>query len=356
MLTAVIALGAARGLANLPEAPIRWRLGPALRWLRPTEDLSPAAALVPILAGSMAVLLATAGTIVAVMDQQRLPDLPFTDQAGLAALALAGGLVAIGLVVGGPSALRRCLFAAGLTIGIVSITEFSAPWYVVTWGALAVGAAWMSRIDGKGVVSYRRMAVGALGVLAGLALAEAPPTRLVVDLGGVPPHTLLVSGATLAVGSLMIALAAVARVARGHWPASWVTGLAAVAGASGLYLLSIGTVDVFAGEAEGLTYRSWARIEELGKEAHVALSVLWTAVGVVVLGLGLLLQRAELRVAGLVVLAMATVKVFLFDLSSLDLAYRVITLLFLGLLLIISAYAWSRMRPAPPSQNGHART
>jgi hypothetical protein len=354
MFTAVIAIGAARGLASLPEPPIRWRLGPALRWLRPTEDLSPAAALVPILAGSMAVLLATAGTVAAVIDQQRLPGVPFTDQAGLAALALAGGLVAIGLVVGGAAALRRCLFAAGLTIGIVSIVEFPAPWYVVAWGALAAAASWMSQIDGQGLVSYRRMAFGALTVLSGLALVEAPPTRLVVDAGGVPPHLLLVSSATLALGCLTIALAAVAIIGREHWPAGRITSLTALAGASALYLLSIGTVDVFAGEAYGVAYGSWVRIDELAKEAHVALSVLWTAVGVVVLGLGLLRRRAELRVAGLVVLAMATVKVFLFDLSSLDVAYRVITLLFLGLLLVASAYAWSRMRPSPTSRDVHA--
>ena len=354
MFTAVIAIGAARGLASLPEPPIRWRLGPALRWLRPTEDLSPAAALVPILAGSIAVLLATAGTVVAVFDQGWLPEVPFIDQAGLSALALAGGLVAIGLVVGGAPALRRCLFAAGLTLGVVSIAEFPAPWYVVAWGALATAAAWMSKIDSQGLVSYRRMAFGALAVLAGLALVEAPPTRLVVGAGGVPPHLLLVSGATLALGCLTVALATVAIIGRERWPASRITSLAALAGASALYLLSIGTVDVFAGEAHDLAYGSWVRIDELAKEAHVALSVLWTAAGVVVLGFGLLLRRVELRVAGLVVLGMATVKVFLFDLSSLDVAYRVITLVFLGLLLVGSAYAWGRMRPMPTSRGVRA--
>jgi uncharacterized membrane protein len=49
-----------------------------------------------------------------------------------------------------------------------------------------------------------------------------------------------------------------------------------------------------------------------------------------------------LRLAGLGVLALATVKVFVIDLSSLDVAYRVIVLIVLGLLLVISAYAWTR--------------
>ena len=64
------------------------------------------------------------------------------------------------------------------------------------------------------------------------------------------------------------------------------------------------------------------------------------------LGLGLVLRRASLRFAGLMVLTLATAKVFIIDLASLDVAYRVITLIVLGLLLVASAYAWTRMRPS----------
>jgi uncharacterized membrane protein len=122
--------------------------------------------------------------------------------------------------------------------------------------------------------------------------------------------------------------------------------LAALAGAVALYLLSIGVVDIFAIEAYGLGHKDWARVDELAKEAQVALSVLWTLVGVVVLGIGLLARRANLRLAGLVVLALATAKVFVVDLGSLDVAYRVITLIVLGLLLVASAFAWTHLRPA----------
>lgn len=366
MVTAVISLGAPRGVTFLPERRIRWRLGPALRWLRPTGETARNASLLPTWTGAVAAGLAIAGTTVAVVDQSRLPSVPFTDQAGLCALALAGGFVAIGIVLGGATSLRRCLFAAGLTIGMVSITELAAPWYVLVWAALAAGAAWMSLFDDRGIVSYRHMALGALSVLAALAIVEAPPTRLMVDVGGVPPHPLLLSEATLALGTLTMAIMAVAAIARA--PGRLVAGLGAIAGAAALYLLSVGTVDIFAGEAYGLGYRDWDRIDELAKEAQVALSILWTAVGVFVLGLGLLLRRANLRIAGLVVLALSTVKVFLFDLSALDVAYRVITLLVLGLLLIASAYAWNRMKPGhaaesegegggpvPTSHDAHAR-
>ena len=77
----------------------------------------------------------------------------------------------------------------------------------------------------------------------------------------------------------------------------------------------------------------------------MALSITWAAVGVLVTAAGLLLKRAELRTAGLAVLALASAKVFVFDLASLDIAYRVITLIVLGVLLIASALAWTRLKP-----------
>ncbi|MGD8487160.1 MAG: DUF2339 domain-containing protein [Chloroflexota bacterium] len=357
MAIAVIATGAPRWIRYLPERRIRWRLGPALQWIRPTQDTAPIAAYAPLSAAAIATGLAFAGTLLLVIDQGRLPEVPFTDQAGLATLALAGGFAAMGVVAGGAANLRRGLFAAGLVIGVVSITQIASPRYVLVWTGLAVGAALMSRVDAAGVLSYRRMAFGALAVLAVLAFVEAPPDRLVVEYGGVPPHPLLASEASLGIGSLALALAVVAGIGYRHWPRTIVVGLAALAGSAILYLLSVGTVDVFAGEAYGLRVFDRGRLDELVKEAQVALSVLWTAVGVVVLGAGLILRQAELRIAGLAVLGLATVKVFLVDLSSLDVAYRVITLIVLGLLLIVSAYAWSRMKPGQPSgrAGGHGR-
>ena len=133
---------------------------------------------------------------------------------------------------------------------------------------------------------------------------------------------------------------------------------AGVAGVSALYLLSVGVVDVFAGQVGGPPPVSDDRLDVLAKEAQTALSVVWTVVG---FGIGgrLLLRRSELRLAGLAVLALATVKVFIVDLSSLDVAYRVVVLIVLGLLLVVSAYAWTRrVKPAEtgerPAKSGGA--
>ncbi|MEA2027263.1 MAG: DUF2339 domain-containing protein, partial [Chloroflexota bacterium] len=351
---ALVTIGSPHWLARLPERPITWQLGPALEWLRPHGDLSPTTSILAMTAGTGAIILATLGTVmavIAVLDQRVLPDIPFTDRAGLSALLLAGGYVAIGILRDGPDNLRRGLIAAGLTIGVVSITEVPAPWYVIVWAALAVGAAWLSRDDDHGWLKYRYASLGALAVVALFALVEAPPERLVVRPLGVEPHLFLVSDATLTLGVLAVALALVA--------AAWTsrsermaTAVASAAGVVALYLLSIAVVDVFASEAYGLGYRGAGRIDELAKEAQVALSLLWTVVGVVTLGVGLVLRRANLRFAGLVMLTLATAKVFVIDLASLDIAYRVITLMVLGTLLVASAYAWTRMRPSATTDHG----
>ena len=349
---ALLTIGARRWLALLPERSITWRLGPALEWLRPHEDMSATTSLLATTAGVGAIMLATAGTVIAVVAQDRLPDIPFTDRAGLSAVLLSGGYVSIAILRGGPDSLRRGLVAAGLTIGIASVTQLASPWYVVVWATLAVAAAWLSRSDDRGWLKYRYMSFAALAVVALLALTEGPPDRLAVQPLGIEPHFFLVSRATLALGALAVALTLVA--------AAWTnrserlaTAVASAAGLVSLYLLSIGIVDVFAGQADGLGYRELARVDELAKEAQVALSVMWTIVGVVTLGVGLALRRANLRFAGLVVLTLATSKVFLVDLASLDVAYRVITLIVLGALLVASAYAWTRMRPSAATDHDH---
>ena len=113
-----------------------------------------------------------------------------------------------------------------------------------------------------------------------------------------------------------------------------------LASASFVYLASIAVVDVVAMQAGGSV-----SIEELRTRGQVALSVLWAVLGVVAFVAGLQRHRPELRHAGLALLGLATLKVFLFDLSALDVAYRVISLIVLGLVLLASAGLWQRSQP-----------
>ena len=48
-------------------------------------------------------------------------------------------------------------------------------------------------------------------------------------------------------------------------------------------------------------------------------------------------------------LGLATIKVFLVDLSGLDVAYRVVSLIALGVLLLVGAGLWQRAQPGKDS-------
>jgi len=132
------------------------------------------------------------------------------------------------------------------------------------------------------------------------------------------------------------------------------------AGISFAYLLSVAVVDVFALRVGGSV-----SVTELRTQAQVALSVLWAVLGVIAFMTGLWFRLDDLRRAGLALLAVATAKVFLFDLSALDVAYRVVSLIALGLLLLTSAWLWQRLGPGsadstqapvdePPPADGQA--
>jgi uncharacterized membrane protein len=189
----------------------------------------------------------------------------------------------------------------------------------------------------------------ALGAVFVAAMVIVPPSRLVVTTNGIAPHLPLVSEASLVLGALLAGLLLAALL---HRTAPRVGVALACAGVTGLYLISVGVVDIFAAEAFGPPSATLQRSDALAKQAHVALSILWAAVGLAVTAAGLVLKVSALRMAGLAVLGLATAKVFLFDLASLDIAYRVITLLVLGVLLVAAAWVWMRLNPSSSTSEG----
>jgi uncharacterized membrane protein len=177
-------------------------------------------------------------------------------------------------------------------------------------------------------------AIVALGIVA-------PPSRLVVGPAAIPwlqVAQTAISVSAVAVGTAVLAL---------RWPQPthrrW---LRHAAGVLVVYLLSVLAVDIVGARVGGSI-----AVEELRTQGQVVLSVLWAVLGVGAFMYGIRSARPELRQAGLILLAVATSKVFLFDLASLDVAYRVISFIALGLLLLASAWLWQRAQPrsAPSS-------
>lgn len=265
------------------------------------------------------------------------PAIPFSDEIALIGLLLTGTALAAGVWLA-PLVLRRvAVLAAIATAAWIVPFEVHADLVVVAWVVLAAAAVLVTRWDPRGAIEYAAIA-SVLWVLgAGVAFGiVAQPDRLwVVDTSMVargpmsPPWWLAFAALALSAGLAP------------RYPvfAEWRTALELTAGGVALYAVSVGVVAFFQVQAGGPV-----AVEELAKQAQVALSVCWTAIGAALLLAGLSRHRPMLRHAGFALLALATAKVFVIDLASMDVAYRAVVFAGLGLLLLASAYLVTRFR------------
>jgi uncharacterized membrane protein len=268
--------------------------------------------------------------------QAALPATPFVDERTFALLALAVSLPAAGWVWGGLRARAVGAVAAGLTIAWLLPFEVRAAYAVVGWAALAsigfaIASGWPSVRKILGAPSIGLIAFGTVVAIA----VVAPPSRLVVDattvVGGYP----ILTEATIALVSLAIACGVGVSLHRKD-PLSLPGAVAAALLL--LYAVSVGVVDVFQQQVGARP------LEDLQREAQLALSLVWSALGVTTFVVGLLGHLRPVRRAGLALLGLATAKVFIVDLASLDLAYRVLSLLGLGVLLLVGAGIYARQQ------------
>jgi hypothetical protein len=267
-----------------------------------------------------------------------LPAVPFTDERSLVALILAMGLGAAAIAAADRAARRIAAIAVAATLAYLLPFELPIALAVVGWCLLVAALYGLVEADAAGALGYR--IAGAIGTGLGLLVtlvAVASPDRLVVDAGRVIQHPLLWSPASAALAALVVVTALAARLEPEPDRRRWV---AMLAGGLGVYLLSIGVVDEFqARVGRGLA------LEELQKQAQVGLSVLWAVLGGLGFVGGLAMRRRDLRRLGLGLFVLVTVKVFVVDLSALDVAYRVLSFIALGVLLLGSAYLYQRLQP-----------
>jgi uncharacterized membrane protein len=273
------------------------------------------------------------------------PDALVADGGSLVALLSIATLAASTLAAARLSSERRPAGAAALdALGLVAIAYLTA-------GALdgpALSAAWaaeglaLTRIAAARSSSAER--TPRLGGLAFLGLAALDALVTVAPPGSLLAGTHDLRSAALALVALAAAALAAARV---HPPASTDRrALAAVGAVAALYLASIAVVTaVQVGRAGSITTVLDLPVHE---QAQVALSALWSLAGLAALWVGLRRGLTAVRKGGLVLLLAAVVKVFAYDLSTLDSIYRVVSSLTLGLLLLLAALTYQRLRPPPP--------
>ncbi|TAJ99648.1 MAG: DUF2339 domain-containing protein [Chloroflexota bacterium] len=267
---------------------------------------------------------------------------PFIDVRSYALAIVAATALAAGWTWGGTIARLTGAVLAALIVAWLLPFEVRLGYAVAGWSALALGGAGLISLApaGRTVAGIPSLVLAACGALASIAVV-APPSRLVVDPSTFVQGLPILTDATVALGAMAIGLVVAAILLRGEPLRRWAF---LGAGIIGLYLLSVGLVDTFQRQVGSRP------LEELQKEAQVGLSVLWSALGLVGFAGGLRLHRPEVRLSGLGLLGLATIKVFLVDLAALDVAYRVLSLVALGVLLLVSALVYARMQhPHPPT-------
>lgn len=212
------------------------------------------------------------------------------------------------------------LLAVGAALAAIGLSlALDGPALVASWCAEAVLMAWAARRldDDRGhLAAYGLLALAAANAFT----TELQPDGLAYGVDSVPRT--LVTGAILVAGALLVDARALGRIAA----------------AFAVYVLSLLVVDA-AGGRDG-------KVEQ---DAQLALSAFWAALGFASLLAGLARDLRPLRLAGLALLLVAIGKVFVVDLASLESAYRVLSFLALGLLLLAGAFAYQRMRKEPPS-------
>ena len=84
------------------------------------------------------------------------------------------------------------------------------------------------------------------------------------------------------------------------------------------------------------------RLRDLELAKQLSLSVVWALYASALLLAGRARHLTLLRVMGLALLSLTTLKVFFWDLSSLDRIYRIISFIMLGAILLVVSYFYQR--------------
>ena len=84
------------------------------------------------------------------------------------------------------------------------------------------------------------------------------------------------------------------------------------------------------------------RLRNLALAKQLSLSVVWGLYASGLLIAGRVRRLRLLRLMGLALLSLTTLKVFIWDLSSLDRIYRIISFIMLGAILLVVSYFYQR--------------
>jgi uncharacterized membrane protein len=209
--------------------------------------------------------------------------------------------------------------------------QFDGPAKPVGWAVLASGLLWLGLVESSRWLRICGALLLSISVaqLVRLIFTPAPVSHLVL----LNPRAL----ATLFVVALMFALGRLYRrdAAADTWMGQF---RAALLISANLLALALITTEIHAFWSARAPGRSGFLA------LHVMTSLAWAlyAVGLIVIGIR---QRyAPVRYLAMAVLGVTILKVFLLDLAQLDQAYRVLSAIGLGVLLLIASFLYQRFR------------
>jgi uncharacterized membrane protein len=237
--------------------------------------------------------------------------------------------------------LRNALDGAGLAaLAYLAAFALDGVALVAAWTGGALVLAIVGREARYVPASYAAAAFIALALGHVLAF-EAPPDSLVYGVDD--------AGAAL-LGIAIVASAAIACSQVGLWvDARWKLALEVLGGALLVYLGSVAIIDAFQPDTAFNTGLDL----EIRQQGQAFLSGFWSVAGFVALVYGLISNSRTLRLGGFSLLALTVGKVFLYDLSTLESLWRVLSFVGLGLLLLAGALVYQRMQPPEASDLNH---
>jgi uncharacterized membrane protein len=249
-----------------------------------------------------------------------------------------------------PDGLRPLLWIiASVVAGVLIWRETTGLWPAALLAALALALGALAR--GLRAPRAPTFAVAlplvAVGLLVRLFLDDAELAR--------DAATSLVNGALLlrvgACAALLVAGLWLARAEpqEGELAAAVGRVLGSAAGLALLAVLSLGWIDHqrFALDAATAT-RRFDIASAIRWRTRVGLSALWAIYAGVVLAWGFVRNAPAVRYAGLALLGVVVVKVFVMDLAAVATVYRVVSFLVLGMVLLAVSLAYQKARRTGP--------
>lgn len=322
-----VLLGAA---AIVPALATRWRRYPVLGWLSAGAAVAVLARIAfdPTIVG--AEFLSRTPVFNWLLPGYGVPALAFGFAAWqlarttngrprliMEAMAALFGLLTLAMLV------RHAMHGGVIDAGVPTLAE-QAIYTLIALGAGAILVALDMRSPSS-VLRYGSLAAGVVSVLFILGQHFAVLNPLFTDesTGRIPVFNLLFLAYLLpAIAAGVLAL--YARDKRPYWYSAMLAAVAA------LLLFAYATLSVrrlFKGEFIAL----WSGMEQIETYSY---SALWLVMGVALLAGGVRLRSQVLRIASAALIAIAVLKVFLFDMSELEGVLRALSFIGLGAVLI----------------------